>query len=153
MTGKRDDPIVLRGRGVVDGVAEGEAFVTSQTISGFGGIDPMTGTITERRHEMVGKSFAGKVLVFRGAKGSSGWASNFQTARLAGAGPVAVIFNELTTKMALGAVVMRVPAMTDLDQDPLQVIRNGDWVKVDADRGIVEVSRKQSDQGVEGVEE
>ena len=136
-----DETLVLRGRPVVDGVAEGVAFVTSQTISGFGGIDPMTGTITERRHEKVGQSFAGKVLVFRGAKGSSGWASNFQAARLAGAGPKAVIFNELTTKMALGAVVMRVPAMTDLDQDPLEVIRDGDWVRVDADQGIVEVTR------------
>lgn len=136
------EPLVLRGRSVVDGVAEGEAFVTSQTISGFGGMDPMTGTITERRHEMAGQSFAGKVLVFRGAKGSSGWASNFQTNRLAGTGPVAVIFNELTTKMALGAVVMRVPAMTDLDQNPLDVIKNGDWVKVDADNGVVEVRRR-----------
>ena len=125
---------------MVEGVAEGEAFVTSQTISGFGGIDPLSGTITERRHERVGESFAGKVLVFRGAKGSSGWASNFQTARIAGVGPVAVIFKELTTKMALGAVVMRVPAMTDLDQDPMQVIQNGDWVKVDADHGVVEVT-------------
>lgn len=134
------EKVRLTGRSVVEGCAEGEAFVTSQAISGFGGIDPMTGTITERRHEMVGQSFAGKVLVFRGAKGSSGWASNFQTARLAGAGPVAVIFNELTTKMALGAVVMRVPAMTDLDQDPLKIIKNGDWVRVNADDGIVEVS-------------
>lgn len=134
--------LVLRGRGVVDGVAEGKAFVTSHTISGFGGIDPMTGTITERRHERVGESFAGKVLVFRGAKGSSGWASNFQTARLAGAAPVAVIFNELTTKMALGAVVMRVPAMTELDQDPIKAIQEGDWVRVDADRGMVTVWRK-----------
>ncbi len=140
-----NDRITLKGRSVVEGVAEGEAFVTSQTISGFGGIDPMTGTITERRHEKVGQSFAGKVLVFRGAKGSSGWASNFQTARLAGAGPVAVIFNELTTKMALGAVVMRVPAMTDLDQDPLEVIQDGDWVKVDSDNGTVEITRKAVD--------
>lgn len=122
------------------GFAEGEGFVTSQTISGFGGIDPLTGTITERRHERVGESFAKKVLIFRGAKGSSGWASNFQTARLAGAGPLAVIFNELTTKMALGAVVMRVPAMTDLDQNPLEVIQHGDWVRVDADQGVVEVT-------------
>ncbi|MEM9533493.1 MAG: DUF126 domain-containing protein [Pseudomonadota bacterium] len=138
----REPVLVLRGRGVVDGVAEGEAFVTAHTISGFGGIDPMTGTITERRHERVGESFAGKVLVFRGAKGSSGWASNFQTARLAGAAPVAVIFNELTTKMALGAVVMRVPAMTELDQDPLAVIQDGDWVRVDADSGTTTVWRK-----------
>lgn len=138
---------VLYGRTVVEGVAEGEAFVTSQTISGFGGINPMTGTITEKRHEMVDQSFAGKVLVFRGAKGSSGWASNFQTARLAGAGPVAVIFNEMTTKVALGVVVMRVPAMTDLDKDPLAIIKNGDWVKVDADNGIVEVTRKAPQPG------
>lgn len=137
-----DSKIVLRGRCVVEGVAEGEAFVTSHTISGFGGIDPMTGTITERRHERVGESFAGKVLVFRGAKGSSGWASNFQAARLAGVSPIAVIFNELTTKIALGAVVMRVPAMTDLDQDPLTTIRHGDWVKVDANRGVVEITPK-----------
>ena len=136
----REDTIILRGRCVVEGVAEGEAFVTSHTISGFGGIDPMTGTITERRHERVGESFAGKVLIFRGAKGSSGWASNFQAARLAGAAPIAVIFNELTTKIALGAVVLRVPAMTDLDQDPLKVIGHGDWVKVDADNGVVEVT-------------
>ena len=44
--------------------------------------------------------------------------------------------------MALGAVVMRVPAMTDLDQDPIEIIKNGDWVKVDADRGIIEISRR-----------
>ena len=137
------DKLVLNGRAVVEGCAEGEAFVSRQTISGFGGIDPMTGTITERRHEMVGQSFAGKVLIFRGAKGSSGWASNFQTARLAGAGPIAVVFNELTTKVALGAVVMRVPAMTDLDRDPLDIIQNGDWVKVDADNGRIEVTRRR----------
>ncbi|MEM1089671.1 MAG: DUF126 domain-containing protein [Pseudomonadota bacterium] len=141
MSDEQEEIIVLRGRGVVEGVAEGEAFVTSQTLSGFGGIDPMTGTVTERRHEKVGQSFAGKVLVFRGAKGSSGWASNFQTARLAGAGPLAVIFNELTTKMALGAVVMRVPAVTDLDENPLEVIQDGDWVKVDGNEGVVEIRR------------
>ncbi|MDJ0928725.1 MAG: DUF126 domain-containing protein [Gammaproteobacteria bacterium] len=134
--------LVLHGRPVVEGVAEGEAFVTTQTISGFGGIDPMTGTITERRHEKVGQSFAGKVLVFPGAKGSSGWASNFQAARLAGAAPVAMLFNELTTKIALGAVVLRVPSMTDLDQDPIAVIQDGDWVRVDAERGVVTVTRR-----------
>lgn len=64
--------IVLRGRAVTPGIAEGEALVTRDTISGRGGVDPRTGTITERRHELVGQGFAGKVLVFPGAKGSSG---------------------------------------------------------------------------------
>lgn len=130
---------VLRGRRVVGGVAEGEALVTRHTISGFGGMNPLTGVITERRHEIVGQSFKGKVLLFPGAKGSSGWASNFQAARLAGSAPLAILFTAMTTKIALGAIVLRVPAMTDFDTDPFELIRTGDWVRVDADQGIVEV--------------
>jgi predicted aconitase with swiveling domain len=135
--------IVLKGRRVVGGVAEGEALVTSQTISGWGGTNPAEGTITERRHELRGASFSDKVLVFRGAKGSSGWSVTFHVARLAGKQPAAMIFNEMTTKIALGAVVMHTPAVTDLDRDPLEVIETGDWVRVDADQGLVEITKKQ----------
>jgi uncharacterized protein len=39
--------------------------------------------------------------------------------------------------------VLHTPAVTDLDQDPLQVIETGDWVKVDADRGVVEIMKKK----------
>ena len=35
--------LVLKGRKVVGGVSEGEALVTRDTISGWGGIDPRTG--------------------------------------------------------------------------------------------------------------
>ena len=135
--------IILRGRKVVGGCAEGEAMVTRETISGWGGIDPMTGAIIETRHELRGQSFKDKVLVFPGAKGSSGWSVAFHTARLTNSAPRALVFNVMTTKIALGAVVMRVPSVTDFDRDPLTVIETGDWVKVDGDRGIVEVTKKQ----------
>jgi predicted aconitase with swiveling domain len=135
--------IVLHGRKVVGGTAEGEAIVTNDTISGWGGINPATGVVIERRHELAGQSFAGKILVFPGAKGSSGWSTFFHQARLAGAAPSGMIFKKMTTKVALGAVVTRVPAMTDLDQDPLAVIETGDWVKIDADAGTVEITKNQ----------
>jgi hypothetical protein len=134
--------LVLRGRKVVGGCVEGEALVTRDRISGWGGIDPRSGTVIETRHELKGVSFAGKVLVFPGAKGSSGWSSQFHIARLAGKAPLAMLFNEMTTKIALGAVVAHAPSVTDFDRDPLQFIENGDWVKVDADNGIVEVTKK-----------
>jgi len=133
--------IILRGRKVVGGCAEGEALVTKDMISGWGGVDPETGTIIELRHELHGKSFKDKVLVFPGAKGSSGWSVVFQNARLAGNAPKAMIFNVMNTKGALGAVVVHAPTMTGLDQDPLEVIKTGDRVKVDADNGIVEITR------------
>jgi uncharacterized protein len=135
--------IVLRGRGIVGGCAEGEALVTRETISGWGGIDPMTGTVIEMRHELHGQSFKDKVLVFPGAKGSSGWSNAFHMTRLTKSAPLAMVFNHMTTKIALGAVVTRVPAVTELDQDPLDVIETGDWVKVDGDRGVVEVIKKR----------
>lgn len=131
--------LILHGRKVVPGVVEGEALVSRQTISGWGGIDPIKGIIIERRHELFGVSFTGKILVFPGAKGSSGWSGFFQSTRLLGTAPLAMLFTHLTTKVALGAVVTRVPSMTDFDQDPVEVIRTGDWVRVDANAGVVEV--------------
>lgn len=134
--------LVIRGRKVVGGVAEGEALVTRDRISGWGGIDPRTGTVVETRHELRGQSFAGKVLVFPGAKGSSGWSAMFHMTRLMNVAPAAFLFNEMTTKMALGAVVTHAPSMTDFERDPLACIATGDWVRVDADRGLIEITKR-----------
>ena len=140
MTQVLDKPrIVITGRKVVGGIAEGEALVTRETISGWGGVNPATGTVIESRHELKGQSFAGKVLVFPGAKGSSGWSSIFHMAKLRGMSPVAMVFNIMTTKAALGAVVMRTPTVTECDADPLDHIRTGDWVRVDGDAGTISV--------------
>ncbi|RKF23595.1 DUF126 domain-containing protein [Altericroceibacterium spongiae] len=131
--------LIIHGRKVVGGVTEGEALVTSQTISGWGGVSPMTGEVIESRHELRGQSFAGKILVFPGAKGSSGWSAIFHMARLRQKAPIALIFNIMTTKAALGSVVLRVPAMTDCDLNPIAHIASGDWVRIDADAGEIQV--------------
>ena len=131
--------VVLRGRGIVPGKTRGLALVSPATISGWGGIDPSTGTIIERRHPLCGVSFAGRVLVFPGAKGSSGWSGFFQSTRLLGAAPAAMVFTKMSTKAVLGAVVTRVPTVSELDEDPVKVIRTGDLVEVDACSGTVTV--------------
>jgi len=133
--------LILHGRAVVPGVAEGEALVSHEPISGWGGIDPMRGVIIERRHELVGVCFTGKILVMPSAKGSSGWSGFFQTTRLSGSAPIGLIFGRISAKSALGAVVTRVPTVTDLDADPCEVIATGDWVRIDADNGKVEVRK------------
>lgn len=135
----RAPDILIRGRKVVAGACEGEALVTQQTISGWGGVNPMKGEIIENHHELRGQSFAGRILVFPGAKGSSGWSAVFHTTRLTGRAPLGLLFNITTTKAALGAVVLRVPSMTDFDIDPLDHIATGDWVRIDADAGTVSV--------------
>jgi len=134
--------IILNGRKVVGGVTEGEALVTKQMISTWGGVNAVEGIITERRHELRGQSFKDKVLVFPAAKGSSGWSTVAQVIRLAGQSPKAMIIREISSLTGIGAVVMRVPTVTDLNQDPTEIIETGDWVRVDADRGVVEVTKK-----------
>lgn len=137
-------PRVLRGRGIVPGIVRGEALVSPETISGWGGIDPARGTIIERRHSLFGASFAGKVLVFPGAKGSSGWSGFFQSTRLLGTAPLAMVFTTVTTKAVLGAVVTRVPTVSELDADPVEVIRTGDIVEVDGTSGKVTIIERRS---------
>lgn len=134
--------IEFHGRGIVGGVVEGEALVSHETISGWGGIDPAKGTIIESRHELVGVCFTGKILVFPGAKGSSGWSGFFQSTRLLGTAPLAMVFTTVTSKAVLGAIVTRVPTVTEFSDDPLAVIETGDWVAVDGDRGVVTVTKK-----------
>ena len=130
---------LLHGRGLSPGVAEGEALVSMVPLAGWGGIDPMTGTIIESRSPLRGESVTGKVLVFPGAKGSSGLSGMFHIARLVGQVPAALVFNKMNTKIALGVVITRVPAVTELDADPLAVIHTGDRVRVDGEAGTVEI--------------
>jgi predicted aconitase with swiveling domain len=133
--------MVLQGRGVVGGKAEGVALVTNQAIAGWGGIDPLTGTIIETGHQLKGISFRGKVLVFPGAKGSSSWSAFFHTTRLANAAPSAMVFKRMTTRIALGAIVMRAPAVMLTDLDPFECVATGDIVTVDGDMGTVAIRK------------
>ena len=138
------EKLILHGRTVAEGCAEAEAVVCKGYISGWGGIDPRRGTFIDvRETSTYGKSFKVKVLIFQGAKGSSGWSTQFHEARMMGNAPAAIIFNITTTKSALGTIICHVPAVTGLDQDPTEVICNGDLVKVDGTNGIVEVTRRE----------
>src|SRR3546814_12077693 len=73
----------LTGRKVVGGCFEGEALVTRDRISGWGGTDPRSGTVIETRHQLTGTPFAAPVLLFPRANASSAWPSHFHIARLA----------------------------------------------------------------------
>jgi predicted aconitase with swiveling domain len=134
--------LTLKGRKVVGGVVEGEALVTTDAWAAFMAIDADTGVVTEARHQLRGQSVKGKVLVFPRSKGSSGWSMGAQALRFGGTAPLALVVSEIHAQSACGAIVMRVPTVTGFDQDPTAAIQTGDWVKVDGDRGIVEVTRR-----------
>jgi predicted aconitase with swiveling domain len=137
------EQIVIRGRKVYPGHVAGTALVSNQGISTWGSLDERTGVVTARGHVLFGKSLKDIILVFPFGKGSSGWGRNFQNLGHFNAAPKAMLIGLVDTRTALGAVTAQVPSVTDFDIDPLTVIEDGDWVDVNADEGIVTVTKKK----------
>ena len=133
------EPIVIYGRGALGGVAEGPALISRRTITGWAGVDIHTGIVKEPGHPLEGLSLKGSVLILEGSRGSNGWSIFFHASQVAGCGPAALVFPRLDSRTAVTAAVLNVPLVTDLDADPFELIQVGDRVRVDGDRGIVEV--------------
>ncbi|NVM26646.1 MAG: DUF126 domain-containing protein [Desulfobacterales bacterium] len=132
----------LKGRTVNPGKAEGEAIVARIPFSFLGELEPSTGRIPSPSHELFGQSLADKIFVCPTGKGSSVGPAVAYLAKKAGVLPKAMILREVEPVIAAAILTADIPAVDKLDQDPLEVIETGDYVKVDADQGIVEVLKK-----------
>ncbi len=134
--------IVLKGRKVIGGVAEGEALVSKKPLMGFGNINIPGGFTVERNHPLYEVPFKGKVLVFPEPRGSGGFVGYGMTAKF-GKNPAAFLYRRGNNLTVFAAMNMKVPTVTDFDRDPLEVIETGDFVRVDGDKGVVEVFKKK----------
>ncbi len=133
--------IVLRGRKIIGGVAEGEALVSPRPLMGWGMVNERKGYTTEEGHPLFEVPFKDKILVMPGMRGSGGFVMYGRT-RAFDVHPAAFIFGRVNSVMILAGMNAKVPTVTDLDNDPVELIETGDWVKVDGDKGIVEVTKK-----------
>ncbi len=126
----------LSGRTIYAGRAEGETLVTSMGISFFGGVDPQSGVVVERGHELEGCCIAGRVLVFPSGKGSTVGSYTLYRLKKAGLAPAAIINARCETITAVGCIIAEIPC---LDQVPIQQILSGKQAVVDAASAEVEV--------------
>lgn len=133
---------VLKGRGLVKGKAEGEALVSSQPISFVGGVDPDTGVVIEKGHEVEGRSIKGKVLIFPYGKGTTYNPFAIFAMKKRDTG-LAAIVNVKTEEIVLtGAMLAEIPFIDNLDKDPLAEIETGDYAKVDGGSGKLEIEKR-----------
>jgi predicted aconitase with swiveling domain len=132
--------IVIAGRGVVKGRAQGEALVADATLSFWGEVDAVTGKVIAVGHPLEGECLAGRVLVIRSTKGSSATPMMLRLASLEGNAPAALVNVEVDGLAALGCIVNGIPMMADLERDPFAAIATGDYVVVDADRDVLRVT-------------
>jgi predicted aconitase with swiveling domain len=126
--------MILSGRKIYPGTAQGEALVTSMGISFFGGVDPESGVVVERGHELEGQSIAGKVLVFPSGKGSTVGSYTLYRLKRNGMAPAAILNAACETITAVGCIIAEIPCVDQID---LTYLRSGQSLQVDAERGEI----------------
>ena len=127
----------LTGRKIYKGVAEGEAIVTKDGISFYGGVDPDTGKVVEVGHELEGQSITGKVLVFPTGKGSTVGSYTMYRMKKNNTAPLAIVNKEIDTIIAVGCIISEIPCV---DQINIDNIKTGQKVLVNGNEGIVEMN-------------
>lgn len=120
----------LKGRIIFKGKAEAEALVTTMPISFYGGVDPNTGVVIEKGHELQGTSIKDKVLVFPQGKGSTVGSYTLYRLKKNGVAPAAMINKETETIVAVGAIISEIPFVDKID---VSKIKTGNKVRVEND--------------------
>ena len=122
----------LKGRIISRGRGEGEALTTSQPISFYGGVDPNTGEVIEKGHELQGKTVKGRILVFPTGKGSTVGSYTLYRMKKNGTAPAGIVNKECETVVAVGAIISEIPCVDQID---ITQIKTGDRVRVE--NGVV----------------
>ncbi len=118
----------LKGKAVYKGHAKAEALATKGQISFYGGVDPDTGVITEKGHELEGQGIAGKILVFPSGKGSTVGSYGLYRLKKNGVAPAGMINSQCETIVAVGAIISEIPMVDRID---IRQIKTGDIVEID----------------------
>ena len=142
------EKIILHGRALAPGVVEGEALVSKESLVWSHGGNPPTAKIVDVPVAVCGQCVKDKILVYPLGKGSTASATWILENTRCGNAPKAFLNRETELIILPGAVLstelywVKIPVVDRLDRNPDEVIETGDWVRVDGDRGIVEVTKK-----------
>ncbi len=124
---------------------EGEALVAEDNFSARYDLDRLKGVFSRPQHKLAGQSYVDRILVFDTAKGgvASAWMLHEMKSR--GLAPKAILFNRANTILAQGAALAD---LTLCDRfaagDVTQLIRTGDRLIVDPERGVVSIVNREA---------
>jgi uncharacterized protein len=90
---------------LMTGDAAGAPLRLDEPLSFWGGLDPVTGTIIDRRHPQRSASVAGRILMMPAGRGSSGGSASLAEALRLGKGPAAILLLERDSIIIVGALV------------------------------------------------
>ena len=130
---------VLKGRPIVPGHRKGLALVAQKPISFLGDVDPNSGLIIERDHDLKGECVKGRILCFPSGHGSTVGSYVLYSLAKKGLGPKAIVNQTADPVVVVGAIIAEIPM---IDQIGTGQIETGDDVEVDGERGTVKIWKK-----------
>ncbi|WP_287583243.1 DUF126 domain-containing protein [Candidatus Borrarchaeum sp.] len=126
----------ITGKPVVSGKVRGDILFSSETISFLGGVNPKTGIVIARNHNLEGKSIKDTILVFPHGKGSTVGSYVLYSLAKNNVAPKAIINRIGDPVVVVGAIIGEIPMLIDVDID---LLHDGMTVEVDADQGIIKI--------------
>ncbi len=133
-------PLVLKGRKIVEGYCKAEALVSKKPISFLGGVEPADGKIVEKSHDLCGECVKDKVLCFPHGRGSTVGSYVLYSLAKRNLAPKAIINQTADPVVVVGAIIANIPM---IDQIDLSKIGTGDLLEVDAYSGVVKILEKR----------
>ena len=131
---------VLKGRPIVPGCGKGLALVSMEPISFLGGVNPNSGLIIERNHDLKGKNVKGRILCFPHGHGSTVGSYVLYSLAKKGLGPKSIINQTADPVVVVGAIIANIPM---IDQIDIQQIETGDNVEVDCSKGLIKILKER----------
>jgi uncharacterized protein len=126
----------LSGRTIYPGTVKGKALVTYMGISFYGGVDPDTGIMVEKDHELYGQSISGSILVFPRGKGSTVGSYTLYRLKKNGLAPAAIINKDCETITAVGCIISEIPCIDQIDINGLET---GMELLINGKEGTIEI--------------
>ncbi len=131
-----------QGRTLVPGACVGPALVLDEPLSLWGGLDPSSGEITDRRHPQSGQLVTSRVLVMPRGRGSSSASSVLLEAVRQNQAPAGIVLGAADGILVLGAAVaeelygrtLPIVVLEEADFDALAEVSRGRTVRVDDGR-------------------
>jgi predicted aconitase with swiveling domain len=126
---------------IAEGKASGRALISKDDIC-FYLVEPETGVVIEKGHDLEGRSVAGKVLVFPSGKGSSVvQADGLYQMAMRGTAPKAMIIQHPEPVLVASAIIMGVPLVDRAEDLFYKTISDDVIIEVDADNSKLIISR------------
>lgn len=137
-------------RPLVSGSASGDILVLDAPLSFWGGLDPETGLIIDRRHPQCGDCVTDRILVMSGGRGSSSSSTVLAEAIRLGKSPSAIILEQDDSIIVLGSLVAamlydRVVPVVVLDGLRVSDVKGTGGITVDHDVIRFESATKGAD--------